>query len=210
MTQASDEVTEAVATFDADCDVIESLFVSHATTIHGLSELGVEHACNALKRIRARLAAVERERDAANKLLDGYAKAEPPIVTGALDAQADAERRLFAERAAHEATRNLGSGWRDACSEAEARADRAEAALDRAKEACRVLAQAGVNEKSRADAAERALAEAKMLMIGTCATLTDAAELGLGERAHQMRDLLRAFVAGDTASGPEGGEHGDR
>ncbi len=51
-----------------------------------------------LANVRAALENVTRDRDQLQALVDGYGEDEPPIVRGALDAQADAEVRMFAER----------------------------------------------------------------------------------------------------------------
>jgi len=48
--------------------------------------------------LKANLENVTRDRDELQLIFDGYCENEPPIVKGALDAQADAERQWFAEK----------------------------------------------------------------------------------------------------------------
>lgn len=48
--------------------------------------------------LTARAEAAEAKLAEANAVIDGYGRKEPPIVTGALDAQAEAERRMYAMR----------------------------------------------------------------------------------------------------------------
>ena len=137
-----------------------------------------------LQAMQARIAELECELRSANEAIDGYGKDEPPIVKGALDAQAEAERKSFALRKERDALKADAERLRARHGEALARATAAEAAVERLHERLRVATEPGAWAWSD-DEAENDLAS---MGAGMVVRITAA----------QLRALLRARQAEPT------------